>query len=95
MKMTVKKTYEFINPIEVEFNIDGYLNPNENGDLEPEDYEYENKFKVSWKINDRVRLYKLGQVSKLKGNKLVKKTFTLVCLFVGISLFIKSILNFF
>ena len=71
----IKKTYEFINPIEVEFNIDGYLNPNENGDLEPEDYEYENKFKVSWKINDRVRLYKLGQVSKLKGNNFYKAKF--------------------
>ena len=69
---SLKKTYEFINPIEVEFNIDGYLNPNENGDLEPEDYEYENKFKMSWKINDRVRLYKLGQVSKLKGNNFYK-----------------------
>ena len=72
---SVKKTYQFINPIEVEFNIDGYLNPNENGDLEPEDYEYENKFKVSWKINDRVRLYKLGQVSKLKGNNFYKAKF--------------------
>ncbi len=35
-----------------------------------------------------------AHLSKLKGNTLVKKTFTLVCLFVGISLLIKSIKNF-
>ena len=35
-----------------------------------------------------------AHLSKLKGNKLIKKTFTIVCLSVGISLFIKSILSF-
>ena len=35
-----------------------------------------------------------AHLSKLKGNKLVKKTFTTICLLVGISLFIKSIMNF-
>ena len=35
-----------------------------------------------------------AHLSKLKGNVLVKKTFTIVCLFVGISLFIKSIISF-
>ena len=35
-----------------------------------------------------------AHVSKLKGNVLVKKTFTTVCLLVGISLFIKSIMSF-
>tara|TARA_B100001989_G_C24529357_1_gene460650 strand:- start:229 stop:1044 length:816 start_codon:yes stop_codon:yes gene_type:complete len=35
-----------------------------------------------------------AHLSKLKGNKLIKKTFTAVCLFVGISLLIKSIINF-
>ena len=33
-------------------------------------------------------------LSKLKGNKLIKKTFTSVCLFIGVSLLIKSILRF-
>ena len=32
-----------------------------------------------------------AHLSKLKGNVLIKKTFTMVCFFVGISLFIKSI----
>ena len=35
-----------------------------------------------------------AHLSKLKGNILIKKTFTVVCLFVGISLFIKSIMSF-
>ena len=32
-----------------------------------------------------------AHLSNLKGNKLIKKTFTVVCLLVGISLLIKSI----
>ena len=35
-----------------------------------------------------------AHLSKLKGNILIKKTFTAVCLSVGISLFIKSIMSF-
>ena len=35
-----------------------------------------------------------AHLSKLKGNRLIKKTFTVVCLLVGISLFIKSIMSF-
>ena len=35
-----------------------------------------------------------AHLSKLKGNTLIKKTFTIVCLFVGISLLIKAIASF-
>ena len=35
-----------------------------------------------------------AHLSNLKGNKFVRKTFTLVCLLVGISLLMKSIINF-
>lgn len=35
-----------------------------------------------------------AHLSKLKGNKLIKKTFTVVCLLVGVSLLLKSILSF-
>ena len=30
---------------------------------------YENEFKVSWKLTDRVRLYNLGEIAKLKGRE--------------------------
>ena len=36
-----------------------------------------------------------AHLSRLKGNILIKKTFTLVCLSVGISLFLKAIMSFF
>ena len=36
-----------------------------------------------------------AHLSKLKGNTLIKKTFTIVCLSVGLSLFIKSLMSFF
>ncbi len=35
-----------------------------------------------------------AHLSKLKGNTLIKKTFTIVCFFVGISLIFKSIISF-
>ena len=35
-----------------------------------------------------------AHLSNLKGNKLIKKTFTIICLFVGISLLIRSIISF-
>ena len=35
-----------------------------------------------------------AHLSKLKGNTLIKKTFTIVCLFVGITLFIKALVSF-
>jgi hypothetical protein len=35
-----------------------------------------------------------AHLSKLKGNKLIKRTFTIVCLLVGVSLSIKSIISF-
>ena len=35
-----------------------------------------------------------AHLSKLKGNTLIRKTFTIVCLSVGVSLFIKSIMYF-
>jgi hypothetical protein len=44
--------------------------PNEAGDNTT--FEYEDKFKVSWKLTDKVRLYNLGEVSKLKGKEYYK-----------------------
>mgnify|MGYP003125932128 FL=1 len=58
-----KKTYA--KKVDVEFSFDGYSPPDEQ-------FEYENKFKVSWKLTDKVRLYNLGEVSKLKSTKFYK-----------------------
>ena len=60
---TNKKTY--LEKVDVEFSFDGYSPPGEQ-------FEYENKFKVSWKLTDKVRLYNLGEVSKLKATEFYK-----------------------
>ena len=65
--MSKKKTY---GDIEIEVTFDGYLPPDENG--ENTTFEFEDKFKVSWKITDKVRLYNLGEVFKLKGQQFYK-----------------------
>ena len=65
-----KKTYW--DKVDVEFTFDGYLPPDDNGDTEVENFEYENKFKVSWKLTDKIRLYNLGEISELKGTQFYK-----------------------
>ena len=65
--MSKKKTY---GDIEVEVIFDGYLPPDENG--ENTIFEYEDRFKVSYKITDKIRLYNVGEVSKIKGKQYYK-----------------------
>tara|TARA_B100000902_G_scaffold290037_1_gene276303 strand:- start:16 stop:606 length:591 start_codon:yes stop_codon:yes gene_type:complete len=65
-----KKTYW--EKVDLEFTFDGYLPPDENGDTKMDNFEYENKFKVSWKLTDKVRLYNLGEISELKGTQFYK-----------------------
>ena len=51
--------------MDIEFSVDGYSPPDQ-------EFEYENKFKASWKVTDKVKIYNLGQVSKLKGREFYK-----------------------
>ena len=62
-----KKTYR--DKIDVEVSFDGYLPPDEEDNLE---FEYENKFKISWKLTDKIRLYNGGEISKLQGKEFYK-----------------------
>jgi hypothetical protein len=64
-----KKTYRN-DAVEVEVSFDGYMPPDEAGDNTT--FEYEDKFKVSWKLTDKVRVYNQGEVSKLKGTSYYK-----------------------
>ena len=59
----IKKTYAKV--IDLELSFDGYLPPDETG-LNTT-IEYEDKFKVSWKLTEKLRLYNLGEVSYIKG----------------------------
>ena len=65
-----KKTYGEL--VEVEVTFDGYLPPDENGDTDFKNFEFEDKFKVSWKITDKIRLYNIGEVSRLQGKEFYK-----------------------
>ena len=66
--MSKKKTY--YEKIDVEVSFDGYMPPDETG--ENSTFEFEDKFKVSWKVTDKIRIYNIGEVSKLQGKQFYK-----------------------
>ena len=68
----LKKKKTYWDKVDVEISFDGYLPPGEEDNTELDNFEYENKFKVSWKLTDKVRLYNLGEVSKLKDTSFYK-----------------------
>ena len=65
-----KKTYGKI--VEVEVTFDGYLPPDDDGNTDLKNFEFEDKFKVSWKLTDKIRLYNIGEISKLQGKEFYK-----------------------
>ena len=67
--MSKKKKYKD-DRVEVEVSFDGYMPPDESG--ENTTFEYEDKFKVSWMITKKVKLYNMGEVAKLKGKEYYK-----------------------
>tara|TARA_Y100000996_G_C22474475_1_gene623532 strand:- start:544 stop:1140 length:597 start_codon:yes stop_codon:yes gene_type:complete len=67
--MSQKKKY-YNDKVEVEVTFDGYFPPGK--DDERDTFEFEDKFKVSWKLTDRIRIYNLGEISKLQGKEFYK-----------------------
>lgn len=67
--MSKKKKY-LNDKIEVEVTFDGYFPPNEEEGRDT--FEFEDKFKVSWKLTDKIRIYNLGEISKLQGKEFYK-----------------------
>ena len=67
--MSKKKSY-YNDKVEVEATFDGYFPPSEEDGRDT--FEFEDKFKVSWKITERLRLYNLGEISKLQGQEFYK-----------------------
>ena len=65
-----KKKKYYQDKVEVEVTFDGYAPPNEAGDFKT--FEFEDRFKVSWKLTEKVRVYNQGEVSKLKGKEYYK-----------------------
>ena len=65
-----KKKKYFNDKIEVEAVFDGYFPPSEEDGRDT--FEYEDKFKVSYQITKKFRVYNLGEISKLQGNEFYK-----------------------
>ena len=66
--MSKKKTYW--KKVNVEFSFDGYFPPSEEEGRDT--FEFENKFKMSYPLTEKIRLYNLGEISKLQGNQFYK-----------------------
>ena len=67
--VTKKKKY-FDDKIEVDVSFDGYFPPSEEEGRDT--FEFEDKFKVSWKLTEKLRVYNLGEISKLQGQEFYK-----------------------
>ena len=67
--MSKKKKY-YDDKIEVDISFDGYFPPSQED--ERDTFEFEDKFKVSWKLSDKIRIYNLGEISKLQGTEFYK-----------------------
>jgi hypothetical protein len=67
--MSKKKKY-FNDKIEVEATFDGYFPPSEEDGRDT--FEFEDKFKVSYQLTEKLRLYNLGEISKLQGTEFYK-----------------------
>ena len=66
----IKKKKYLDDKIEVEITFDGYFPPNKEEDRDT--FEFEDKFKVSWKLTDKIRIYNLGEISRLQGKEFYK-----------------------
>lgn len=64
--MSKKKTY-FNNKIEVDVSFDGYFPPSQEDGRDT--FEFEDKFKISYKLSDKARLYNQGEISKIQGKE--------------------------
>ena len=67
--MSKKKKY-YNDKIEVDVSFDGYFPPSQEDGRDT--FEFEDKFKVSYKLTEKIRLYNVGEISKLQGNEFYK-----------------------
>jgi len=56
----------------VTFSFDGYLPPKDDGSLDENLFEFENKFNFKYKLSERTSLYNIGEFYSLKGKKFYK-----------------------
>ena len=66
--MSKKKTYW--EKVEVDVSFDGYFPPSQEEGRDT--FEFEDKFKISYQLTEKIRLYNLGEISKLQGKEFYK-----------------------
>ena len=66
--MSKKKTYW--EKVEVDVSFDGYFPPSQEEGRDT--FEFEDKFKVSYQLTEKIRIYNLGEISKLQGKEFNK-----------------------
>jgi hypothetical protein len=57
---------------DVTFSFDGYLPPKDDGSLDGNLFEFENKFNFKYKLNSRTSIYNIGEFYSLQGQKFYK-----------------------
>ena len=67
-----KKKKAYGDYLEVEVSFDGYFPPDEYGNTVIDNFEFEDKFKVSWKLSDHVRIYNIGEIYRIKQTEFYK-----------------------
>ena len=56
--------------VEVDVSFDGYFPPSQEDGRDT--FEFEDKFKISYQLTKKIRLYNLGEISKLQGKEFYK-----------------------
>ena len=51
----------------IKASFDGYLPPDEYGDTNLSNFEFEDKFNVEYKLSEKVSIYNMGEVYQIKG----------------------------
>ena len=67
--MSKKKKY-YNDKVELDISFDGYFPPSQED--ERDTFEFEDKFKISYQLTEKIRLYNLGEISKLQGKQFSK-----------------------
>ena len=57
---------------DVTFSFDGYLPPKDDGSLDGNLFEFENKFNIKYKLNESTSIYNIGEFYSLQGQKFYK-----------------------
>ena len=67
--MSKKKKY-YNDKVELDMSFDGYFPPSQEDGRDT--FEFEDKFKISYQLTKKIRLYNLGEISKLQGKEFYK-----------------------